>query len=142
MNTGNSAPLSTMTTLPTALDNAADPGRDLAMAIAVGAEDRKGGDILILHVAGVSYLADYFVLITGFSRAQVRAISNRVQEAAELECQRVPRHVEGVSESTWILQDYGDVIVHIMMPQEREFYNLEAFWGHAERVPLSPHQES
>jgi ribosome-associated protein len=142
MNSKKSVSLTTgINASETSSETSNESGRELAIAIARAAEDRKGADILILHVAGVSYLADYFVLVTGFSRAQVRAISNRVQEQAELECQRVPRHVEGISESTWILQDFGDVIVHIMLPNEREYYNLEAFWGHAERIPLLPSQE-
>jgi ribosome-associated protein len=141
MNTGNASSVSTMTSTSAPSANSSDPGLDLAIAIARAAEDRKGGDILILNVIEVSYLADYFVLITGFSRAQVRAISNRVQAEAETVCQRIPRHVEGLSDSTWILQDYGNVIVHIMLPQEREFYNLEAFWGHAEQIPLLPNPE-
>lgn len=106
----------------------------LAVTIAQAADDRKGGDILILKVADVTYLADYFVIVTGFSRAQVRAISQAIDEKVEKEWQRLPLRTEGVAESSWILQDYGEVIVHILLPQEREFYNLEAFWGHAERI--------
>lgn len=106
----------------------------LALTIAQAADDRKGGDILILKVADVTYLADYFVIVTGFSRAQVRAISQAIDEKVEKEWQRLPLRTEGVAESSWILQDYGEVIVHILLPQEREFYNLEAFWGHAERI--------
>ncbi len=107
---------------------------NLALTIASAADDRKGADIVILRVADVTYLADYFVIVTGFSRAQVRAISQAIEEKVDKEWQRLPLRTEGVSESSWILQDYGDAIVHILLPQEREFYNLEAFWGHAERI--------
>lgn len=107
---------------------------DLALSAARAADDRKGGDILVLQVSQISYLADYFVTITGFSKVQVRAISQSIEEQVERELHRRPLRVEGKSEGSWILLDYGDVIVHIMMPQEREFYNLEAFWGHAERI--------
>ncbi|GAB4191032.1 MAG: ribosome silencing factor [Coleofasciculaceae cyanobacterium] len=106
----------------------------LALTIARAADDRKGGDILILKVADVTYLTDYFVIVTGFSRAQVRAISLAIDEKVEKEWQRLPLRTEGVTDSSWILQDYGEVIAHILLPQEREFYNLEAFWGHAERI--------
>ncbi|KGF73324.1 hypothetical protein DO97_21160 [Neosynechococcus sphagnicola sy1] len=115
-----------------------DDSQGLAVAIAQAADDRKGGNILILQVIGISYLADYFVLVTGFSRAQVRAIAAAIQDRAQQQWQRSPRRTEGQADGTWILQDYGDVIVHIFLPQQREFYNLEAFWGHAERIPFAP----
>lgn len=107
----------------------------LALALAQAADDRKGADILILNVQDVSYLADFFVIVTGFSRPQVRALSDAMETAAA-DQGRVPEHIEGVSESTWVVLDYGDVIAHIMMPDQRQYYSLEAFWGHAERVPL------
>lgn len=109
---------------------------NLAITIAEAASDRKAGEILVLKVAEVSYLADYFVMMTGYSRAQVRAIAEAVEAQVENEWHRRPLRIEGKSEGSWVLQDYGDVIVHIMMPKEREFYNLEAFWVHAERISL------
>ena len=113
-----------------------DPSLHLVLTIAQAAEERKGADITILRVTEVSSLADYFVIVTGFSKVQVRAIGRSIEETVEQELQRLPTHREGQAEGTWVLQDYGDVIVHILMPQEREFYDLEAFWGHAERVNL------
>ena len=109
----------------------------LAVAIARAADDRKGGDLIVLRVSEVSYLADYFIIVTGYSRVQVRAISDSIAHQAEQECQRAPRRVEGQYHGSWLVQDYGDVIVHILMPTEREYYNLEAFWGHGERLDLS-----
>ncbi|WP_421655177.1 ribosome silencing factor [Leptothermofonsia sp. ETS-13] len=113
-----------------------DPSLRLAMAIAHAAEERKGADVAILRVADVSPLADYFVIVTGFSKVQVRAIARSIEEKVEEDLQRAPAHIEGQAEGTWILLDYEDVIVHTMLSQERDFYNLEAFWGHAERVNL------
>jgi ribosome-associated protein len=109
---------------------------NFAVAIAEAASDRKAGELLLLRVAEVSYLADYFVMMTGYSRAQVRAIAEAIEAKVESEWQRRPLRTEGKSEGSWVLQDYGEVIVHIMMPKEREFYNLEAFWVHAERISL------
>ncbi|MBD2042783.1 ribosome silencing factor [Microcoleus sp. FACHB-672] len=114
-----------------------DTSRAIAMTAAQGADDRKAGDIVLLGVAEVSYLADYFVMATGFSRVQVRAISQSVQDKIEIEWQRLPLRVEGQAEGSWVLLDYGEVIVHVLMAKEREFYNLEAFWGHAERIEFS-----
>ena len=112
----------------------AEESKHLAITIADAGEDRKAGDIILLDVAEVSYLADYFVMMTGYSRVQVRAIAQAIEDKGQQELQRSPIRTEGKSEGTWVLQDYGDVLVHIMMPTEREFYNLEAFWGHAERI--------
>ncbi|CBN58966.1 MULTISPECIES: ribosome silencing factor [Kamptonema] len=117
--------------------NSLDESRALAFAIAEAAEDRKGGNIVLLQVSEVSYLADYFVIVTGFSNAQVRAITQAIAHKVETEWQRMPVRIEGQGEGTWVLMDYGDAIVHILMPHEREFYNLEAFWGHAERIHFS-----
>ncbi|MBW4643367.1 MAG: ribosome silencing factor [Goleter apudmare HA4340-LM2] len=113
----------------------------LAITIAEAASDRKAGDILLLRVADVSYLADYFVLMTGYSRVQVRAIADAIEGQVETEWQRRPLRTAGKAEGSWVLQDYGEVIVHIMMPKEREFYNLEAFWSHAERLELPKSDE-
>lgn len=106
----------------------------LAKAIALAASERKAGDIKILKVADVSYIADYFVISTGYSRVQVRAIADAIESAIEEKYHRLPLQTEGKAEGSWVLHDYGDVIVHSMMPTEREFYNLEAFWGHAELI--------
>ncbi|UBF28414.1 ribosome silencing factor [Kovacikia minuta CCNUW1] len=111
-----------------------DSSLRLALAIAHAAEERKGADITLLRVTEVSSLADYFVIVTGFSKVQVRAIARAIEESVEQNLLKTPIRQEGQAEGSWILQDYGDVIVHILMPQERDFYGLEAFWGHAERV--------
>ncbi len=116
--------------------NSSDESGKLALTIASAAQDRKAGDMLLLRVADVSYLADYFVILTGYSRVQVRAIASSVEEKVETDLLRRPLRIEGKAEGSWVLQDYGEVIVHIMMPKEREFYNLEAFWGHAERIQI------
>ncbi|WP_353931243.1 ribosome silencing factor [Okeanomitos corallinicola TIOX110] len=113
-----------------------DTSEQLARTIAAAGSERKAGEILLLKLAGVSYLSDYFVMMTGYSRVQVRAISAAIEDKVKTELQRRPLRTEGKAEGSWVLQDYGDVIVHIMMPKEREFYNLEAFWVHAERIPL------
>lgn len=118
-----------------------DANQDILATIVEAALDRKGDDLVALRMADVSYLADYFVLVTGFSRVQVRAISQAIQDQVEQKWQRRPLRIEGQAEANWILLDYGDAIVHILMPKEREFYNLEAFWGHAERVNLAQNQD-
>ncbi|MDF5718946.1 MAG: ribosome silencing factor [Rhizonema sp. PD37] len=115
-------------------ENADDNTAKIALTIAEAASDRKAGEIIVLKVADVSYLADYFVLMTGYSKVQVRAIADAIEDKVKTEWQRSPLRTAGKVEGTWVLQDYGEIIVHTMMPKEREFYNLEAFWGHAERI--------
>ena len=123
----------------TATDNTSpDEARGLILTVAQAAEDRKAVDIVLLRVAEVCYLADYFAIITGFSNVQVRAISQAIADQVEEEWQRLPLRTQGLSDASWVVMDYGDAIVHILKPQEREFYNLEAFWGHAERIDFSP----
>ena len=114
---------------------------NLALTVAEAALDRKADDILVLRVAEVSYLADYFVIMTGYSRVQVRAIAESIEAKVQTDWQRRPLQTEGKADSSWVLLDYGEVIVHIMMPTEREFYNLEAFWVHAERISLANSDE-
>jgi ribosome-associated protein len=106
----------------------------LAWTMARAADDRKAADIVLLRVTDVCYLTDYFVIATGFSRTQVRAIADAIEEKVAQECDRHPLRVEGKADASWILLDYGDAIAHIFLPSERDFYNLEAFWGHAERI--------
>ena len=116
----------------------ADPALQLAYAIAAAADERKGGNITILQVGDVSYLADYFVVVTGFSTVQVRAITRSIEGTLEDDFNRRPLRVEGQMEGNWILMDYGEVIVHVFMPEAREFYDLEAFWGHANQMLYTP----
>lgn len=111
--------------------------QQLAWQIAEAADDKKAQDIVLLKVSDVSYLADYFVIITGFSRTQLRAIAESIEERLEEKFDRYPIRVSGKNEGSWIVEDYEDVIVHIFLPEEREFYNLEAFWGHAERLEFT-----
>ena len=110
---------------------------ELAWEIAKIADDKKAGDIVLLKVTDISYLADYFVIATGFSKSQLKAIADSIEEQIAEEFQRYPSRVSGKTEGNWIVQDYSDVIVHIFLPEEREYYNLEAFWGHAERIEFT-----
>ncbi|WP_016952958.1 ribosome silencing factor [Anabaena sp. PCC 7108] len=130
-----SVPL-TKNTVSSSIAETEEVSEKLARTIAEAGSERKAGEILLLKVADVSYLSDYFVMMTGYSRVQVRAIAQSIEAKVESDLQRRPLRTEGKAEGSWVLQDYGDVIVHIMMPKEREFYNLEAFWIHAERISL------
>ena len=109
----------------------------LARDIAEAADDKKAEDLVLLKVSEVSYLTDYFVIATGFSTTQIKAICDAIEQKIEEKYQLTPLRIQGKSDARWIVIDYGEVIVHIFMQEEREYYNLEAFWGHAERIEFS-----
>ena len=113
-----------------------DPTYHLALTAVAAADERQGGDILILDVNCLSSLADYFIVITGYSTTQVRAIVRAIEEKILLGLGLSPQRIEGMAGATWVLMDYADVIIHVMLPKEREFYDLEGFWGHAPRLAV------
>jgi ribosome-associated protein len=94
--------------------------------------DKKGEEFTEIDVSGRTILADTFVLITGRSKIQTRAIADAIVEKVEAASFRVSR-VEGYSDGTWILIDLGHVIVHVFTPEQREFYNLERLWSELEK---------
>ncbi|RKQ86496.1 ribosome-associated protein [Solirubrobacter pauli] len=103
----------------------------LADLVANYASDVKAQDIVELDLRGVLGYTDYFVVATGGSDRQVKAIHDRIHENMKKDHGLLPRRVEGVSESRWILMDYLDVIVHIFTAEAREYYRLEQLWGEA-----------
>ena len=103
---------------------------ELARRVADIAADKKASDIVILDIRPVSYLADYFVILSGESERQIKAITDALTETLRKEGLR-PIHAEGTSSSGWILLDYGDVVVHIFSPATRNYYHLEKVWGDA-----------
>jgi ribosome-associated protein len=88
----------------------------------------------LLDIRQVSLLADYFVICSGASERQLRAIVDEVLEKVKTEEGVVPLNVEGVPSSGWVLVDYGGVIVHIFAPSLREYYSLEKLWSEATMV--------
>ncbi len=119
-----------------------DDRRDLALLAAEACDDRKAVDIRLIRVEEVSSLADWFLICSGLTDVQVRAIARSVEDAIEEETGRLPLRREGQSEGRWVLLDYGELIVHVLTPQERSYYDLESFWGHGEQEryvsPLAP----
>ena len=140
----NPFPMASVTPATTQDSEASNPATadaqalQLAQTIAAIADDRKGEEIRILQVNEVSYLADFFVIVTGFSTVQVRSIARSIEAGVETGWHRRPLRTEGQTDGRWILQDFGEVIVHIFLADEREFYNLDAFWAHAQVIPFPP----
>ena len=110
-----------------------DDSRALALLAAEACDDRKAVDIRLIRVEEISSLADWFLICSGLTDVQVRAIARSVEETLELEAGRLPLRREGQSEGRWVLLDYGELIVHVLTPQERAYYDLESFWGHGEQ---------
>ena len=105
-------------------------GEELVDRIASIASDRKAIDIRVLDVRGIVGYTDFFVICSGNTERQTKAIHDAVHEdlkAAGI----VPRRVEGAREARWVLMDYLDAVVHIFTPDAREFYRLEQLWGEA-----------
>ncbi len=110
----------------------------IALIAAEACDDRKAKDIQLIRVEDVTSLADWIVIAEGLSDVQVRAIAKSVEDMIEDKADRLPLRKEGVNEAKWTLIDYGDVIVHLFQPNERAYYDLEAFWGHGERRHYMP----
>lgn len=91
-------------------------------------EDLKGVDIKVLDVRGKSSFTDILVIAAGNSTRQVKALADHVVEKVK-EAGMLPLGTEGEKESNWVLVDLGDVVVHVMLPETRDFYNLEKLWG-------------
>jgi ribosome-associated protein len=106
---------------------------EIARKIVDAAEDKKAADIVLLDVAELTSMADYFVICSGGSERQLGAIGDGISEKLREEGVR-PIGREGGSNSHWTLLDFGDVIVHIFAPPERDFYALERHWDKAKTV--------
>jgi ribosome-associated protein len=109
---------------------------DLALLAAAAADDRKAGDAVLIDISEVSLLADYLLIVSGYSKVQLRAICGSITDKIEEELNHLPLRTEGENQGGWVLIDYGDLIVHIMMPEQREFYDLESFWSHGATIAL------
>ncbi len=101
----------------------------LATLISGYADDKKAQAIVALDLRGVIDYTDYFVICSGGSDRQVKAIVDGIHVGVKGELGILPRRVEGLPGSQWVLMDYLDVIVHVFVPEVREFYALERLWG-------------
>lgn len=106
---------------------------DMASLAANLADDKKAVDTRILETAQVSYLADYFVICSGESKAQTRSLTDEIEHAFR-KLGFSPIGQERDKDYRWCLLDYGDVVIHVMNKSERQFYQLEHFWNHANEV--------
>ncbi|MFL5875476.1 MAG: ribosome silencing factor [Solirubrobacteraceae bacterium] len=103
---------------------------ELAKTIAGYAADKKATDIVELDLRAVGY-TDYFVICSGNTERQAKAIHDAIHGGMKKEHGILPRRVEGLAEARWILMDYLDVVVHVFTPDTRAYYRLEQLWGEA-----------
>jgi ribosome-associated protein len=99
------------------------------------ADDKRAEDIIVLNMAGVSYLADYFLICHANSDRQVQAIAKEMADQAGKAGYNVKR-LEGFDSARWVLVDMGDVVAHVFHKDERAFYNLERLWGDAPYIEM------
>ena len=102
-----------------------------ASAIARFLDDNKAKDIVILNVANVSSLSDFFIIATGSSTPHIRALTENIRKKIKDIFKRLPLGEESERMSKWNLLDYGEVVIHIMNQEQRDTYKIEKFWSHA-----------
>ena len=119
------------------------PARELAEIAVKALDSKKGKDIKLIRIDKITTLAEYFVICTGTSTTQINALCDAVEKELT-EKGEEPLHREGYRGGTWVLLDYGCVVVHVFNDEARKFYSLEHLWADGEEVDLSailPHAE-
>jgi ribosome-associated protein len=106
----------------------------LARACAAAAADKKAENPVMLDMQGISNFTDFFVICSGSSEPQLKAIASAIREQVREKHDRRPRSEDGFPASQWVILDYGDVIVHLFHTEKRELYGLENLWSDARRV--------
>lgn len=114
---------------------ASDRARDQAIAIAIAAIEKKAVGIEILDVAGKVDYADFLVIMTGRSDRQVQALAQGIEDALKKKGTR-PLAIEGLPHASWVLMDFGDVVVHVFQDDARSLYDIEGLWMDARRIPV------
>jgi ribosome-associated protein len=105
-----------------------------AQIAARAADDKQADDIVVLDVGDIMGIVDMFIIASAPNTRQVRAIVDEVEEQLHVLADAKPRAVEGLDDRSWVLMDYGDLVVHVFLTETREFYGLERLWADAARV--------
>lgn len=112
-------------------------GETLARACASAAADKKAEEIVILDMQGISTFTDYFVICSGTSEPQLKAIAASIREQVREKLGRAPLSEDGFPGSQWVVIDYPGVIVHVFLADKREYYGLENLWRDAARIDFA-----
>lgn len=124
----------TLTMTQPAARTSPDRSLQLAKAAAREAEDNRGQNVVVLDMRGQTNIFDYFVLVTGTSNRQLRAMSDAIDDVLEKQLNHRRLGREGYEESHWIALDYGSVVVHLFDETTRDYYRIEELWAGAEKV--------
>ncbi|MEA4954862.1 MAG: ribosome silencing factor [Pseudoflavonifractor sp.] len=111
--------------------------KETALLLAKALDSKKGMDIKVLETGHLTTLADYFVICSATSTAQINALSGACEKAMKEQAGEDPNHVEGHRGGTWVLMDFSAVVVHIFNEEAREFYDLERLWSDATPLDLT-----
>lgn len=114
--------------------------KEYALLAAEAATEKKATDVVVLDVASTLVITDYFIIASGTTDRQVRAVAEEIEHKLKEAGLRVIGR-EGEREAKWILLDFGDVVAHVFQPDEREFYRLEKLWSDAEQLLLAVETE-
>ncbi|HWI21113.1 MAG TPA: ribosome silencing factor [Baekduia sp.] len=109
---------------------------EMAVAVAGYAADKKAIDLAVLDLRGVAAYTDFFIVCSGGSDRQVKAIHDGIHLGMKNEHGQIPTRVEGMPQASWVVMDYSDVVVHAFTPDMRDFYRLEQLWGEVPRLAL------
>lgn len=110
-----------------------EKSKEMALAAYHALEEKKGENISIIEIAGISTIADYFIISNGTNDSQVQAMADSVEEEL-FKLGYKPKQIEGIRNKSWILMDYGDIVIHIFSRDDRIFYDLERIWKDGVKV--------
>ncbi len=108
-----------------------------AVLAAKACDDFRGKDLVILDLTGITAIFDYFVIATAATNRQMHALAEEVDRVISEQGSR-RLGVEGYNSGSWILEDFGDIVLHVFSPEARELYDLERLWGDAPRIDWKP----
>ncbi|HCY97337.1 ribosome silencing factor [uncultured Polaribacter sp.] len=112
---------------------------DLIAVIFQGIEEVKGENIQLLDLRDIeNTVCDYFIICSGNSNTQVKAISSSIQKTVSKQIRDKPWHIEGENNAEWVLMDYVHVVVHVFQKQIRDYYDIESLWGDAKITEIKP----
>jgi len=116
--------------------SAGDKSLEMALIAIDTAFMKKAEDTVIIKLQDITVLTDFFIIMTGLSRTQNKAIASAIEEKLKEKGYKRKSHTEGYEDASWILMDYIDFIIHIFLPEKRSFYDLEGLWGDAPLVEI------
>jgi ribosome-associated protein len=122
--------------VPRRLTTTGNDARERALLAAHAAAGKKGDDIVVLDVGEIISIIDCFVLVSATNTRQTRTIVSEVQDALREYDGSRPIGVEGLDDATWVLMDYGDIVVHVFLDETRAYYDLDRLWADAPRIPF------